>query len=132
MAELDRLEDLQDVGPDWSISRLQIIMHCGMRYKFRYIDKAPELPGPPLAFGTALHRTIETLHLTNHWEDSSAQRLWSDEWYAAQVAVDWSATQYRKSTFDNKGPKILETYISKHKADQWLGLEVNFRTAFGD
>ncbi len=128
----DRLEELHEHETEWSVSRLQTIFSCGKKYHYKYIDKVEEFPGPPLAFGTAIHRTVETLHLTNNWDDSFMQRTWSDEWYEASTVIDWDKTQYRKSTYDAKGPKILEAYTLKHKGDQWLGLEVTFRTAVGE
>lgn len=125
--ELDRLEDLQDTGPDWSVSRLQTIMQCGKKYEYKYILKTPEQKTPPLAFGSAIHSVIETLHKENKWDDGYVQRLWSDEWYAAQEGIDWDATSYRKSTYDTKGVKILDSYIAKHKDDEWIFLEAKFR-----
>jgi ATP-dependent helicase/DNAse subunit B len=130
--DLDRLEDIQEDETTWSVSRLQTIMRCGHRYALKYIDHVPDAPTPPLAFGTALHRTIELLHLTNQWDDGFIQRTWSDYWYEAQETIDWDLTSYRKSTYDNKGPKILDTYISKHKDDQWYGLEIDFKVSLFD
>lgn len=129
--DVDRLEEIEDQGPDWSVSRLQTIFSCGRRYQFKYVDRVKELPGPPLAFGSAIHKTIETLTLNNTWEDPDLQRMWSDNWYEASTAIDWEHTNYRKHTYDLKGPKILETYRDKHKDDQWLGLEVHFRAGLG-
>lgn len=130
--DLDRLEDLQDVGPDWSISRLQTIMSCGRRYRYKYVDKVEEPKTVPLAFGSAVHKTIEAMHLNNIWDDAAIQRLWGDEWYAAQEGIDWNATLYRRYIYDAKGPKILEAYVAKHKDDDWYALEANFRFNPGD
>src|SRR6266568_370183 len=125
--EIDRLEDLSDVGPDWSISRLQTIFSCGKRYWYKYIEKAEEKPGPPLAFGSAIHKCIYVMHTTDQWDDAYVQRMWSDEWYQYQTNVDWEHTNYRKKTYDEKGPKILDAYIKKHKEDQCINLEEKFR-----
>jgi RecB family exonuclease len=125
--DLDRLEDLQDVGPDWSVSRLHTIMECGKKYSYKYIEHVEEPVTPPLAFGSAVHKCIYEMHLQNKWDDPFVQRLWNNEWYAAQADVDWEHTNYRKRTFDDKGPKILEAYIAKHKEDQWVSLESRFR-----
>lgn len=125
--ELDRLEDLDDVGPDWSVSRLQVIFSCGRRYKYRYIDKAPEPASPPLAFGTSVHKCIYRMHDLRVWTDPDIQRLWAEEWYLANKEVDWDKTNYRKNTYEAKGIKILETYRDKHEHDDWYVLESNFR-----
>jgi hypothetical protein len=125
--DFDRLEDLEDTGPDWSISRLQTIMQCGKKYEFKYITKTKEAPTPPLAFGSAIHRCIDTMHLKSVWSDAQMQRLWSDTWYECQKDIDWTKTQYRKNTQEAKGIKILETYRAKHINDEWHGLELNFR-----
>jgi hypothetical protein len=125
--DFDRLEDLEDTGPDWSISRLQTIMQCGKKYEYKYITKVPEAPTPPLAFGSAIHRCIDTMHLQGVWSDSQMQRLWSDTWYECQKDIDWTKTQYRKNTQETKGIKILEAYRAKHINDEWHGLELQFR-----
>lgn len=125
--DIDRIEEIQDDGITWSVSRLQTIFSCGRRYQFRYVDKVPEYPGPPLAFGSAIHRTIEALHWTQDWSDGNVQRLWSNNWYETSSVIDWEKTQYRKSTYDKKGEKILEAYIPKHKDDICLGVETDFR-----
>lgn len=123
----DRLEDLLDTGPDWSVSRLQTIFTCGRRYKYKYVDKVEEPATPPLAFGSANHSCIYQMHTRNIWKDPDIQRLWDDEWYLAQQLIDWSKTQYRKSAYDAKGIKILENYRDKHQHDEWYVLESHFR-----
>lgn len=127
MADYDRLEDLVDVGPDWSVSRLHTMMECGKKYHYKYVEHVEEPITPPLAFGSSIHSCIEKMHRVNQWDDPFIQRLWSDEWYAAQASVDWDKTNYRKRTYDDKGPKILEAYIAKHREDQWALLESRFR-----
>lgn len=125
--DFDRLEDLEDSGPDWSISRLHTIMQCGKKYEYKYIVKVPEEPTPPLAFGSAVHKCIDTMHMQNLWDDSQVQRLWSDTWYEYQKNIDWEKTMYRRNTYDVKGLKILETYTTKHRDDEWYAIEAHFR-----
>lgn len=125
--DLDRLEDLQDTGPDWSVSRLQTIFSCGRKYKFKYVDHVEEPATVPLAFGSAVHKCLETMHFLNRWDDTYMQRLWSDTWFESQIGVDWDQTQYRKATQDKKGLTILENYRDKHKDDEWYALESHFR-----
>jgi hypothetical protein len=125
--DVDRLEDLADVGPDWSISRLQTIMTCGRKYRYKYVQKVEEPVTVPLAFGSAVHKCIEKMHVDRLWSEAAVQRLWGDEWYAAQGNIDWNDTPYRKYIYDAKGPKILEAYVAKHKDDDWYALEAHFR-----
>ena len=126
--DFDRLEDIEDTGPDWSVSRLHTIMACGKKYHYKYVEHIEEPVTPPLAFGSAIHKTIEEIH-RNNLDDF--QRQWSDNWYEAQVNVDWEHTSYRKKTYDDKGPKILEAYTTKYRHDHWLTLEKQFRFAPG-
>jgi hypothetical protein len=129
--DFDRLEDLEDTGPDWSVSRLHTMLSCGKKYEYKYILKVHEPPTPPLAFGSAIHSCLEQIQFTDQWDDSYVQRLWGDEWYEAQRHIDWDATMYRKSTYDKKGPNILESFIKWHQDDQWLALETRFRYSPG-
>jgi hypothetical protein len=125
--DADRIEELAETGPDWSVSRLHTIMECGKKYSYKYVEHVEEPVTPPLAFGSAIHKCVYEMHEQHSWEDPFVQRLWNNEWYAAQIDVDWDHTNYRKKTFDEKGPKILEAYIAKHREDQWSLLESRFR-----
>jgi len=125
--DLDRLEEVEDVGPDWSVSRLGTIFSCGRKYKFKYIDRVEEPKTVPLAFGSAVHKCLEHLHWNGGWDDNYMQRLWSDVWYEAQLGIDWDSIMYRKSTYDKKGVTILEAYRETNMDDDWYALETNFR-----
>ena len=125
--DLDRLEEVEDIGPDWSVSRLQTIFSCGRRYRYKYVDHVEEPETVPLAFGSAVHRCLETMHLTNRWDDTYMQRLWSDTWFECQLGIDWDSVQYRKSTQDKKGLAILEAYRETNSEDEWYALEAQFR-----
>ena len=125
--DLDRLEEVEDVGPDWSVSRLQTIMACGKKYEYKYINRIEEPPTPALAFGSAIHRCIETMHLLNRWDDTYMQRLWSDIWFESQLGIDWDSVRDRKSNKDKKGLEILEKYKETNQDDEWLALESHFR-----
>jgi len=47
-------------GPKrWSYSAWSTYTECGLRFKFRYIDKAPEPPSAAMARGTDLHTKAE-------------------------------------------------------------------------
>jgi hypothetical protein len=102
-------------------------MECGAKYSYKYVKHVEEPVTPPLAFGSAIHKCLWKIHFTDQWDDNYVQRMWSDEWYEHQAQVDWDHTNYRKKTFDEKGPKMLEAYIAKHREDQWALLESRFR-----
>jgi len=129
--DLDRMEEVEDVGPDWSVSRLGTIFSCGRKYKFKYIDHVEEPKTVPLAFGSAVHKCLEHLHWNGGWDDNYMQRLWSDVWYEAQLGIDWDSIMYRKSTYDKKGVTILEAYRETNMDDDWYALETNFRLETG-
>lgn len=125
--DLDRLEEIEDVGPDWSVSRLQTIFSCGRKYKFKYIDRVEEPKTVPLAFGSAVHKCLEHLHRNGGWDDSYMMRLWIDTWFESQAGIDWEAIPNRKSTYDKKGLAILEAYRETNMDDEWSQLESHFR-----
>lgn len=127
LSEIDRLEEVEDTGPDWSVSRLQTIFSCGRKYKFKYVEHVEEPKTVPLAFGSAVHKCLETMHWLGKWDDSYMQRLWADTWYEAQLGIDWDNTMYRKPTQDKKGLGILEAYRETNQDDEWYALETNFR-----
>jgi CRISPR/Cas system-associated exonuclease Cas4 (RecB family) len=130
--DLDRLEETQDVGPDWSVSRLETIFACGRKYWYKYVEHVEEPKTVPLAFGSAVHKCLETMHWFGKWDDSYIARLWSDTWFEAQIGIDWDNIQYRKPTQDKKGLGILESYRDTHSGDEWLALESHFRFETGE
>lgn len=125
--DLDRLEEVEDVGPDWSVSRLQTIYSCGKKYHYKYVAHVDEPPTVALAFGSAVHKCLETMHLQDKWDDPYLARLWSDTWYEAQIGIDWDAVRDRKSNKDKKGLEILEAYRDTNQYDEWYALESHFR-----
>lgn len=125
--DLDRFEEVEDVGPDWSVSRLQTIFSCGKKYHYKYIEKVEEPPTVALAFGSAVHKCLETAHWQNRWDDTFLARLWSDTWFEAQVGIDWDTVRDRKSNKDKKGLEILEAYRDTNVNDEWYAIESHFR-----
>jgi putative RecB family exonuclease len=61
-AEADSLrEELQPTGPSLSPSRAADFMTCPLLYRFRVIDRLPEVPSPATARGTLVHAVMERL-----------------------------------------------------------------------
>lgn len=125
--DLDRLEEVEDVGPDWSVSRLQTIFSCGRKYRFKYIDRVPEPPTVALAFGSAVHECIADMYLKKQWDDTYMQRLWAYTWQEKQAGIDWDAVKDRKSNRDKKGVEILEAFRETSANDDWYAIESHFR-----
>jgi CRISPR/Cas system-associated exonuclease Cas4 (RecB family) len=125
--DVDRLEETQDTGPDWSVSRLETIFACGRKYEYKYVKHTEEPKTVPLAFGSAVHKCLETMHWLGKWDDSYLSRLWSDVWYEAQDGIDWDSVRERKSNKDKKGLEILEAYRETNGNDEWYALESHFR-----
>jgi len=48
-----------DSNLSWSLSRIQTFEKCAARYKYRYLDKMAEAPGPAMARGTLKHKIME-------------------------------------------------------------------------
>lgn len=48
----------------WSLSKLGTFEKCPAKYKYRYLDKLVDPPGPSAARGTAIHATVEQYMLT--------------------------------------------------------------------
>lgn len=125
--DLDRLEEVEDVGPDWSVSRLQTIFSCGRKYRFKYVDRIEEPPTVALAFGSAVHECIADMYMNNRWDDTYMQRLWAYKWQEKQAGIDWDTVKERKSNRDKKGVEILESFRETSADDDWYALETHFR-----
>lgn len=130
--DLDRLEEVEDVGPDWSVSRLQTIFSCGRRYRYKYVDRIEEPPTVALAFGSAVHECIADMYLNNRWDDTYMQRLWAYKWQEKQEGIDWDSVRDRKSNRDKKGVEILEAFRETSANDNWYALESHFRFRIND
>ena len=110
----DRLEE---IGPseEWSVSGYKSMEDCGFQWHQKYRAKTlVPIQTPPLAFGSAVHKCIERLHVEgDKWDDAQWQRMWNDEWYTYSQEVNWS--NYRKGSFDNLGYSILSKYVDSNK-----------------
>src|SRR5262244_143201 len=51
----------EHAGPSLSPSRAADFMVCPLLYRFRVIDRIPELPSPVAARGTVVHAVLERL-----------------------------------------------------------------------
>jgi putative RecB family exonuclease len=71
------------VGPSLSPSRASDFMTCPLLYRFRVIDKIPEVPGPAATRGTVIHSVLERL-----FDLPAAERTL--ERAAAMVAPQWA------------------------------------------
>jgi RecB family exonuclease len=122
----ERLEETTDAVDVWSVSALKTIGSCGRQYLYRYLQDAAKPEGtPPMAFGSAVHKTIEILHKEdNHWEPSQWQRLWNNIWYEYASTVEWGF--YRKSPYDKLGPEMIANYIDQHRDAEILEIEYRF------
>ena len=83
MATLTELR--QERETYWSQSRVQSFMICSLRFAFQYIYKLePEHTSAALAFGSAVHRTLEMMHLHKRdgalLSDNEVRDLFGEVW----------------------------------------------------
>lgn len=110
----------------WSASSIKTIGSCGKQFWFRYRTDIKGIQTPYLAFGKAVHKVIEMIHVANDFSDEFWQDTWSDQWYDHSKDVDFKG--YRKMTFANSGPKMILNYVKKNKTANILELESSFPT----
>lgn len=106
----------EDFG--WSISSLNLLNECGNAWKFRYQLKVREESGrdlPNFAFGRAVHKTIEEVHLHGFWNVVHWAKLWDEIWKEQVREVDWEVYPGRKNTFDKLGREILANYTEREE-----------------
>lgn len=97
----------------WSISSLKTINQCGHLWRLKYFtDEKPEAgrDSPALAFGRAVHKAIEEIHLRGLWDLHHWVHLWDDIWLDQAADVDWEAYPGRKRNYERLGPTILASY----------------------
>lgn len=131
MSDLDREEEVVDGPNAWSVTLLQTVHTCGYKYKLRYIDKIPEPKTPALKFGTAVHLCIDRMHKESIWEPGDVQEMWADTWTPVSIAIDWAleTDKISKTTYKNRGVKMLETYAKGHRDDVVVNSEIKFVTS---
>lgn len=70
-----------------SVSQINLYQQCGLKYKFRYLDKIPSaFISSNLAFGSAIHSTLAWLHEEikkgNNLTIEEFQQIFSTDWYS--------------------------------------------------
>lgn len=97
----------------WSISSLNAINQCGHLWKLRYqTDIEPEQGRdlPAFAFGRAVHKMIEEIHLRGYWDVVQWSRLWDELWADYSKDVNWDNYPGRQRNYDRLGSTILAAY----------------------
>ncbi|HYT42119.1 MAG TPA: PD-(D/E)XK nuclease family protein [Methylomirabilota bacterium] len=107
----------------WSVSSLKTIHSCGKQWEFRYRSDVEQVETPYLAFGSVVHKIIENIHKTNDFSDSW-EREWNSMWFERSKDIDW--TGYRKTEFNNRGPKLIGRYVDQNKEAKVLEVEYKF------
>lgn len=119
----------EDFG--WSHSSLQLINQCGYRWKLQYqTDVQPDAGSdlPQFAFGRAVHKLIEEIHLQAFWDLQHWVPYWDEVWADLGSDVDWDRFPGRKNQYDRLGRQILAAYTEEesNRLAQIEGLEQRF------
>jgi RecB family exonuclease len=102
----------------WSISSLGILNQCGYLWKLKYrTDIKPESGRdlPAYAFGRAVHKAIEEVHLQQLWDVREWMPVWEGIWAEQSKDVDWEAWPGRKRNSERLGPDILAAYTEREE-----------------
>ena len=133
--ELDE-PDVLDVTYDpvagaTSVSKLKKMGTCGRQFKFRYVEKVEEEPAGALAFGKAVHETVEAIHKNKLFGAMDWYPVWAENWARHQQEVDWSAEGFKKTrykTYNEMGPNFFSKYVQSAKLAVVIGSEIRFPT----
>lgn len=88
-----------------SYSSITSFLGCAAWWKFKYLDKLPTLATPELAFGSAIHQTIETyLKTTQGALGSIWQEKWAEE--SKKENIFWDLSD-KPEEFCNDGVRML-------------------------
>jgi len=95
-----------------SISSYQV---CPQKWKFRYVDKIPELPRSYFSFGKSVHAGLEFLF------SRVLETLPSLDDLLAQYKTGWISQGYESSAqekwFFQEGERILRGFFAKHQSE---------------
>ena len=96
MAQLDHL----------SYSSISLWQTCARAWRYRYVEQIPTTKSPSLAFGSAMHDTIEALILSHHnGTDTEPTATWLEKWQSHSADVSWDSELPEQ--WANDGIRIL-------------------------
>ena len=115
-----------------SVSQINLYLACPLKYRFIYVDEIPRPFKPSgLAFGSAIHSTIEWLHKKRLSGINPSSKELIDIFQA-----DWSALKLDNISFKDgedepflltKGNKMLEFYYHNFPLNHIKAAELPFR-----
>jgi len=120
-----------------SVSQLNLYRTCSLKYRFTYIDKLPKLfKSSALAFGAAVHSTIEWLHKEQmkgrEVSLEALHKIFSIDWYSQKVDTE---IHYKHGEMElelvDKGKGLLTLYYDEGPREV-TGSEVPFKVPLVD
>src|SRR5258706_5081422 len=105
--------------PSWykgrvlSHSSVSLYQTCPQKWKFRYIDKVPELPKPYFSFGKSVHSGLEFLFSRTHEKLPAVEELISN--YQSNWLSEGYETSAQEKWFFQEGERILKGLYIKHQ-----------------
>jgi len=102
-----------------SISAYQL---CARSWRYRYVDKVQTPKSPNLAFGSAVHETVEHLIVSRHrGQSADVQATWAEKW-AKQQSEDIAWDGELPEEWANNGARILAHPTVQATIDQIVPL----------
>lgn len=120
-----------------SASKIGTFLQCGRKFRFRYIDRvAASHKAAALSFGSAVHSTLETVHL----QRAAGASLTPDA-AAALFRIDWASEQVDEVKFKDDesaadlaetGAQLVRMYTAANQNLEVLSTEVPFELPIAD
>ncbi len=89
-----------------SYSSISLWQTCPRAWRYRYVEQMPAAKSPSLAFGSAMHNTIEALILSRHnGADTDPTATWLEKWQSHSTDVNWDSELPEQ--WANDGIRIL-------------------------
>ncbi len=104
--------------PSWykgrvlSHSSISMYQTCPQKWKFRYIDKVPQLPKPYFSFGKSVHAGLEFLFSKANETFPTIEALITS--YRNQWLSEGYETSAQEKWFFQEGERILKGFYIKH------------------
>lgn len=115
-----------------SFSRVDAWEQCGLKFRYRYVDRLPTAPRSYLSFGTSVHTALEAFHERTLFGMPSEEELlgflydgWDSAGFADQPREE-QVTQYRRAqdVLRRYHARTAPTYRPAAETEAWFELPI--------
>lgn len=111
-----------------SHSSISVYQACPQKWKFRYIDKIPQLPRPYFSFGKSVHTGLEFLFAKEKEPLPGLEEVIS--YYKEKWMREGYETAAQEKWFYQEGERILRGFYAKHQKDFEKVFHVEYKFTF--